>query len=53
MQANANEQAGEDEGGNERWMNYGETVGNSIMIHGSIRGASMRKKVAAPCLKGL
>lgn len=31
-------------------MNYGETVGNSIIIHDSIRVTSVRKKVAAPAL---
>lgn len=31
-------------------MNYEETVGNSVMIHDSIRFTSMRKKVPAPSL---
>lgn len=31
-------------------MNYGETVGNSAMIHDSIRVTSVRNKVSAPSL---
>lgn len=33
-----------------RWMTYGETTGNSIIIHDSIRVTWMGKKVASPSL---
>lgn len=57
MQINANRRPGQREGegnerreANERWMNYGETVGISVIIHDSIRVTSVRKKVPAPSL---